>query len=120
MAKGGVQPGSPARGGNKPGSGRPKGAINKKSLTVAQYLESVGFDVLGELVKSAKSLDEGVALRAKCELASFVYPKLRSVEMKAQVTTVTTQRDAEAASDRALLEALAALQQDDSNHDAVH
>lgn len=110
-----------AKGGKQPGAGRPKGAINKNSMTVAEYLKAIGFDVLGALVKSAQSSDETVALRAQCELASFLYPKLRSVEVKAQVSTVTTQREIESASDRDLIATLVALEQNsDDSHTDMH
>lgn len=109
-----------AKGGKQPGAGRPHGAINIKSMTVGQYFESIGYDALGMLAKSAHSADEAVALRARIEIASFMYPKLRSVEIKGTLTTVTTQREIEAASDHQLLEALVALEHtsDDDRPDA--
>lgn len=108
------------RGGKQPGGGRPKGSVNIKSLTVGQYFESIGYDALGMLAKSAHSADEAVALRARIEIASFMYPKLRSVEIRGTLTTVTTQREIEAASDRQLLETLMALEHtsDDDRTDA--
>lgn len=95
-------------GGKRPGAGRPPGSINKKSYTVAQLLESIGYDAIGMLVESARSSDEHVALRARCELIQYVHPKLKSIETKITggIVHTSTARQIEAASDADLIAAI--------------
>lgn len=108
-----------ATGGKRPGAGRPKGSVNKKSYTVAQILEANGYDAIGMLIASAYSADEQVALRARCELAQYVYPKLRSIETKITggIVHTSTARELEAASDADLIAAIISSDSDEQPED---
>lgn len=71
----------------KPGNcanptGRPKGAKNKVRLDVADILSKAGFNPFVELVNLArKGEDDRIKLDATKELAGYVAPKLKSIEI---------------------------------------
>jgi hypothetical protein len=67
-----------------PGSGRKKGAINKREQEVKDKIESSGYDPIramieiGEVAMTAK--DYTLAGNMAKELAQYIYPKRKSVE----------------------------------------
>lgn len=63
-------------------NGRPAGARNKGKFEVAQILKDLNcdpFQILADLAQSARS--EKVRCEAASELASYVAPKLKSIEV---------------------------------------
>ncbi len=80
-----------------PGSGRPKGALSRRTLArldAAETLSSLKFDPIKEMVKLFKKPNQTdeIKVRLSVELAGFVYPKLRSIEhiVQAQKRGTTT------------------------------
>ena len=76
------------RGGSKPGErrgGRKKGTPNKKTLDVAKRLKELNCDPLEGMVRVAQMAmeekDLSVAGRMYSELAQYVAPKRKAVEM---------------------------------------
>lgn len=66
--------------------GRPKGAINKRHAYIQHYafstLEDANFCPIQRLIQLAKdSEDEAIQLSATRELAQYIAPKLRSVNI---------------------------------------
>lgn len=73
-----------ARGGYRPGAGRPKGSLGKATKAVQEKLEELNFDPIAALVETYRTAQDvgevGVAARVAAELASYVAPKLKSIE----------------------------------------
>jgi hypothetical protein len=72
----------PGQSGNP--AGKPKGAKNKAKYEVAEILKGLGFnpfEKLAELAMNARS--EKVQCEAASELASYVAPKLKAIEITA-------------------------------------
>ena len=63
--------------------GRPKGAVSAKTLIVEEKLAAVGCDPIEEMAKLAmdKKVAESVRAKLLSELANYVYPKRKAVEM---------------------------------------
>lgn len=87
----------------KKGRGRPRGSANKRSLAVAEKLKELDCDPLEGMAKIAQqAMDEGdMALAGSMykELAQYVAPKRKAVEVAADIT----QHSAEEATDNDLL-----------------
>lgn len=67
--------------GNK-NSGRTPGALDKRSATVAELFNDLGYNPLRELQKLSQSTEDD-HVRAKChsECAKYRFPQLKSVEI---------------------------------------
>ena len=76
-------------GGKREGAGRKPGSLNKRTYDLAEKLESLNCDPFEGMVKLAldDSLDPGLRGRMYAELAQYVMPKRKSVEMEAKVET---------------------------------
>jgi hypothetical protein len=72
------------------GNGRKKGTLNKKTQSVIDRLVELGCDPIEGMVKIAnKAFDEGELILAGSmykELAQYVSPKRKSIEMTTLVT----------------------------------
>jgi len=64
--------------------GRQKGTPNKATQTVLEILNRYNHDPIVALIKIAQDKSNDVGLRAKVnnDLASFIYPKRKSLEVK--------------------------------------
>ena len=74
-------------GGFRSGAGRPKGALGEKTLAVQAKLEKLDCDPIEALAMIAKDTNNTAELRfqANKELAQYIAPKRRAVEMDALV-----------------------------------
>jgi hypothetical protein len=75
-----------------PGPGRPRGSKNRFTLAVEMRLEEIGLDPI-EFLAGVVLNDDGAwtadhRLRAAIELAAYVAPKRKAVEMTGDVTGV--------------------------------
>jgi hypothetical protein len=73
------------RGGSRPGAGRKKGALSKRTRDVAEKLiasaEKTPLDVILEIMRSAfDANDKSMALDAAKAAAPFIHPRLAAVE----------------------------------------
>jgi len=74
-------------GGKRPGAGRPRGSLSKKTLEVQERLARMGCDpIIGMAIIAADEMSAGkdgdrvLAGRMYAELAQYVAPKRRAVE----------------------------------------
>jgi hypothetical protein len=83
--KGGRPPGQPKTGGRK------KGTPNKATLTVAEKLDAFRCDPIEGMVRIAMDQKNSAELRGRMfsELAQYVYPKRKPVDISIEQTTVT-------------------------------
>ena len=67
--------------------GRKKGTPNKKTIATQELLEKLGCNPIEELWKLAQGAGDDKELAFKCykELASYVAPKLKAVELSGEV-----------------------------------
>ena len=74
-------------GGFRSGAGRPKGALGEKTLAVQTKLEKLDCDPIEALAMIAKDTNNTAELRfqANKELAQYIAPKRRAVEMDAAI-----------------------------------
>ena len=74
-------------GGYRKGSGRPKGALGDKAVAVLQQLDGVGCNPIEALANIAMDPSNTPELRfqANKELAQYVAPKRRAVELDATI-----------------------------------
>jgi hypothetical protein len=67
-----------------PGSGRKKGAINKREQEVKDKIEASGYDPIEAMIEigriATEEKDYILSLAAAKELAQYIYPKRKSVE----------------------------------------
>jgi hypothetical protein len=72
------------RGGKRPGAGRPRGSLGAMTERVLDLLEELDFDPLEELVTLYRdpATDRRTKVRIACELAQFVAPKLKAVDVQ--------------------------------------
>ena len=74
------------KGGARPGAGRKKGVPNKNKIEIREKLAKLGCDPIEGMAKIAKeALEEGdrvLAGNMYKELAQYIEPKLKAVEMK--------------------------------------
>ena len=70
-------------GGARPGAGRPKGAISKRTQEIQERLEMLQCDPIEGMAMIANdtSLDHGLRLQAMKELAQYIAPKRKAVDM---------------------------------------
>ena len=72
-------------GGKRPGAGRKRGVPNRKSLIAAEALEALGCSPLEGMVRIAEAAeaegDKALAGRMYSELAQYVAPKRKAVEV---------------------------------------
>ena len=68
--------------GNNLGTGRPKGSKNKNSQSIRDAFEKLIENNLPKLQKDLNSLEPKDRLKMIIDLASYVLPKLRSIEAK--------------------------------------
>lgn len=62
--------------------GRPVGSGNRNPLTVRMALNSMGFNVVKELIKTIQLLDDpAVKVQALENLMKYVHPKLKDIEI---------------------------------------
>jgi hypothetical protein len=87
--------GKSSRGGSKKGErrgGRQKGTPNKKTQNIIDKLNALGYDPIESLVRLAQeaedSKDKVMEFNACKELAQYVAPKRKAVEMVAEVTSI--------------------------------
>jgi hypothetical protein len=83
--KGGRPPGYPKTG------GRQKGSPNKATLDVAEKLDALGCDPIEGLAKIAMDGKNTTEIRARCfiELAQYLHPKRKPVDVSIERETVT-------------------------------
>lgn len=63
-------------------AGRPKGVGNRNPLTVRMALNSMGFNVVKELIETIQKLeDPAVKVQALENLMKYVHPRLKEVEI---------------------------------------
>lgn len=76
-----------SKGGARPGAGRPKGQANKRSKEIADRLEQLNCDPIEGMAMIANdtSLDHGLRLAAFKELAQYVAPKRKAVDVDASI-----------------------------------
>jgi hypothetical protein len=83
-------------------SGRPKGVPNKISTKFAETMRKHGFNVAEELLDryndARQNQDHLLATRILIEMAQYVYPKLKSIDMQTNpaLEGMTTQQKLEA------------------------
>ncbi len=67
------------------GAGRAKGTPNKRTLDLFAQCDALKINPFDELLKMAadKGLDEGLRLQALKEVAKYLYPARKSVELSA-------------------------------------
>ena len=78
--------------------GRKKGTPNKATQTVREKLDALGWDPIEDLARIAMDLTNPLGDRIRCdiELAQYLYPKRRPVEVsdeQSHVINVTTNLD---------------------------
>jgi len=63
--------------------GRKAGTPNKRTVALAERLESLNCDPVSELVSLAQAKDIDPSIRVRCytELMAYVYPKRKAVEV---------------------------------------
>ncbi len=65
--------------------GRPKGSVNRRTMRAETIIRKAypGYDPLKHLAELANDpeLDKALRMQASKELAQYMYPKLRSVEV---------------------------------------
>lgn len=68
-------------------NGRPKGSKNKQTLAVTERLEALGCDPIEGMAKLAmdEKVDLGIRAQMFKELAQYVAPKRKAVEVQADV-----------------------------------
>ncbi len=71
----------PGQSGNP--NGRPKGSKNKHTIEAMEILEKKGMNPLEAMADMAmdENVAESVRARLLCELASYMYPKRKAVEV---------------------------------------
>lgn len=72
-----------ARGGYRPGAGRPAGALNRRTVEQVEAIEASGLTPLEYLTSVYRdpAADEARRIDAAKAAAPYVHPKLSSVEM---------------------------------------
>jgi hypothetical protein len=83
--KGGRPLGQPKTG------GRTKGTPNRVTLTIKEKLDGIGCDPLIELAEIAMDSKYRIEIRVRClsEIASYLYPKRRPVDISSDESPVT-------------------------------
>lgn len=76
-----------SKGGKREGAGRPTGATNKRSQAIADKLEELNCDPIEgmAMIMNDTSLDHSLRLAAMKELAQYVAPKRKAVDIDATV-----------------------------------
>ena len=79
----------PRPGGLPKTGGRKKGTPNKKTKDVMELLESMGCNPIERLVSIAEDPEVDVAVRVRiyAELASYIFPKRKSMSIDMSVKT---------------------------------
>jgi hypothetical protein len=72
------------RGGKRDGAGRPKGSLGAMTERVLELFDELSFDPLRELVGiyNAPETDRRTKVRIAIELAQFVAPKLKAIDVQ--------------------------------------
>tara|TARA_S200002703_G_scaffold38836_1_gene34059 strand:- start:141 stop:440 length:300 start_codon:yes stop_codon:yes gene_type:complete len=75
------------KGGARQGAGRPAGAANKRSQAIQDRLDELNCDPIEgmAMIVNDTSLDHGLRLQAMKELAQYVAPKRKAVDIDATV-----------------------------------
>lgn len=78
------------RGGKREGAGRPKGRLASNTIELAEKLKALNCDPFEGMVRLAQDEGNDPQLRGRmyAELAQYVFPKRKSVELEAKVETV--------------------------------
>ena len=76
-----------SKGGARPGAGRPKGLPNKRTKEIAERLSELYCDPIEGMAMIANdtTLDHSLRLQAFKELAQYVAPKRKSVDIDATI-----------------------------------
>ena len=76
-----------SKGGARPGAGRPKGLPNKRTKEIAERLAELDCDPIEGMAMIANdtTLDHSLRLHAFKELAQYVAPKRKSVDIDATI-----------------------------------
>ena len=76
-----------SKGGARPGAGRPKGLPNKRTKEIAERLAELDCDPIEAMAMIANdtTLDHSLRLQAFKELAQYVAPKRKSVDIDATI-----------------------------------
>jgi len=71
--------------------GRRKGTLNRNTLSIKEKLDGIGCDPVMELAEIAMDSKNPIEIRVGClsEIASYVYPKRRPVDISSDESTVT-------------------------------
>jgi len=77
-----------AKGGKRPGAGRPKGSKSKRTMELAELLEArfPGYDPVIQLSEFAHDESLDMTIRSSCakEVAKYVRPQLKAIEHSTQ------------------------------------
>ena len=81
-----------SKGGARPGAGRPKGLPNKRTKEIAERLAELDCDPIEGMAMIANdtTLDHSLRLQAFKELAQYVAPKRKSVDIDATCLLYTS------------------------------
>lgn len=71
------KPGDP----KPPNSGRKPGSMNKKTKTVEEVLNKLGFDPFDALCEMAKTTHGALKFQVVKEICQYVYPKKKALEI---------------------------------------
>lgn len=76
-----------AKGGTRPGAGRPKGSPNKASIARQQAVEASGLTPLDYMLGRLRddTLDDEARFEAAKAAAPYVHPRLASTELKGEL-----------------------------------
>ena len=76
-----------AKGGARPGSGRPAGKANKRSQEIQDRLEKLGCDPIEGMAVIAMDPNTDDSLKMQCykELAQYIAPKRKAIDMEASL-----------------------------------
>lgn len=84
--------GGGTRGGWRPGAGRPKGSLNKQTEQTRKLLKDMGCNPIEAMAKIAMDESNPIEIRAAMfrDLAGYFTPKLRSMDLNANVASELT------------------------------
>lgn len=84
-----------SRGGRRPGAGRPKGSLGRRTIDAAERLAALRCDPLEGMARIAEDASCPLEIRARmyAELAGYVYAKRRAVEVAGTIEQVGVRLD---------------------------
>lgn len=73
--------------------GREKGTPNRRSLDLAEQLESAGLNVPSEIAKIVPQLNPSESADVLLELMVFLFPKRKAIELSGEIATPVQERE---------------------------